>query len=160
MDKEWNCQASRLFNGTIVITDPCYLCESGAVDAQIERSGLVSSTYYGDWGCTLFRAGEEVGEVRRGAERLGRFTADAGMVCVVTLDVAKAMRPDFEEWLKDRPWCATVVRDFDGEVRLMTRQETETWDDDREYTFTELRVRGDGVAGGEEIAFESVQTAL
>lgn len=159
MDKEWNCQASRLFNGTIVITDPCYLCESGAVDAQIERSGLVSSTYYGDWGCTLFRAGEEVGEVRRGAERLGRFTADAGMVCVVTLDVAKAVRPDFEEWLKDRPWCATVVRDFDGEVRLMTRQETETWDDGREYTFTELRVRGDGVAGGEEIAFESVQTA-
>lgn len=155
---DWTCEAHRLFNDTIVITDPCYLSEED-VDDVVMRNGLLGTTYYGDWGCTLFRAGEDVGRIPGNAEELGHFTADAGRVCVVPLDVAKTIRPDFEEWLAERPWCAAVVRDFDGEVRFMVRRKTEEWDDGSVHEDVELRVRGDGTAEGEEIAFESVQTS-
>ncbi len=158
MAKTWKCQASRLFNDTIVITDPCYLSDDD-IDDAVERNGLLSTTYYGDWGCTLFIAGETVGCVGHDAARLGHFTADTGRVCVVSLDTAKSIRPDFEEWLAERPWCAAIVRDFSGEVRFMVSREAETWEDGAEHESVELRVRGDGTAEGEELAFESVQTS-
>jgi hypothetical protein len=48
---------------------------------------------------------------------LGRFCADAGMVCVVYLDELTKINPHFEEWAKKHHWCATIIKDFDGEVQ-------------------------------------------
>lgn len=48
---------------------------------------------------------------------LGRFCADAGMVCVVYLDEILKVNPNFAAWAKEHPWCVTIIKDFDGEVR-------------------------------------------
>ena len=47
---------------------------------------------------------------------LGRFCADAGMVCVVYLNEVLTTNPDFLNWAKTHPWCATIIENFDGEV--------------------------------------------
>ncbi len=46
----------------------------------------------------------------------GEFCADAGEVCVVYLDEALKYNPEFETFIKEHPWCVTVIEDFDGEV--------------------------------------------
>lgn len=46
----------------------------------------------------------------------GEFCADAGEVCVVYLDEAIKYNPEFETFIKEHPWCVTVIEDFDGEV--------------------------------------------
>lgn len=157
---KWECKGKRLFNESIVITDPCYLGYRDPDDEVLRRNGLASITYYGDWGCTVYKTARRVGDVRRGSRKLGTFTADAGMVCVIGLKTAKALKPGFMDWLKEHSWCATVIPNFEGEVRLMTKHEVEVLDDGKEYGFTELHVRGDGNIDGEEASFESVQTSL
>lgn len=47
---------------------------------------------------------------------LGKFCADAGMVCVVYLDEILKVNPNFKEWAEKHPWCATIIEDFDGLV--------------------------------------------
>lgn len=46
----------------------------------------------------------------------GEFCADAGMVCVAYLDEVLKYNPEFETFIKEHPWCVTVIEDFDGEV--------------------------------------------
>lgn len=46
----------------------------------------------------------------------GEFCADAGEVCVVYLDEALIYNPEFETFIKEHPWCVTVIEDFNGEV--------------------------------------------
>lgn len=46
----------------------------------------------------------------------GEFCADAGKVCVVYLEEAIKYNPEFETFIKEHPWCVTVIEDFDGEV--------------------------------------------
>ena len=48
--------------------------------------------------------------------KLGRFCADAGMVCVVYLDEVLKVNPHFKEWVNSHPWCATIIEDFDGDI--------------------------------------------
>lgn len=47
---------------------------------------------------------------------LGRFCADAGMVCVVYLDEVLKVNPGFKKWAEEHTWCATIIEDFDGDV--------------------------------------------
>ena len=47
---------------------------------------------------------------------LGEFCADAGMVCVVYLDEVLKVNPNFQKWAEEHTWCATIIKDFDGEI--------------------------------------------
>ena len=47
---------------------------------------------------------------------LGHFCADAGMVCVVYLDEVLKVNPNFQKWAEEHTWCATIIKDFDGEI--------------------------------------------
>nr|DAX08909.1 MAG TPA: hypothetical protein [Bacteriophage sp.] len=50
-------------------------------------------------------------------KKLGAFCADAGMVAVFLLDEVLIYNPDFSKWIEDRPWCVTVIPNFDGDVQ-------------------------------------------
>ena len=56
---------------------------------------------------------------------LGEFCADAGMVCVVYLDEVLKVNPDFQKWAEEHTWCATIIKDFDGEIHYEVDENTE-----------------------------------
>lgn len=162
------------FDGDVLVTDPCYLRHGGAHEMGRavgwnpdetekfvrDRGGLYSTTYYGDWGCTMYRTKERVvGRIPRNAKILGFFCADAGLVCVVALKHVLERSPRFEDWLNEHGHCGTIIRNFKGKVSLMKR----SWKvklRGHVYTETELRVHGEGTVGGEPILFESKQTSM
>ena len=47
----------------------------------------------------------------------GSFCADAGMVCVVYLDEVLKVNPGIQDLIDKCPHCATVIEDFDGDIR-------------------------------------------
>lgn len=171
---EWTCVAEHSFDGDIVITDPCYIRETSRSfswderEALMKEVGLFSRTYYGDWGCTVFkvREGSTVGQTCRDSAAIGEFCADAGLVCVLDLLDARKIAPDIDKWIVEHDRCATVIRGFKGKVRLMTmttKRWIKDWKDKRKrivYDDVELRVRGDGMKDGNTFCFESVQTSL
>ena len=166
-DNKWKCIGEHEFDGDIVITDPCYINGKGDWDdfeEYCEKHGLISRTFYGDWGCTVFRHDGNVGDVPRRAEKLGEFCADAGMVCVLDMKDVLGWDPCFQKFIDEHAWCVTVIRGFKGRVRLMTFKEkvalNTKFEGRIEYESTELHVRGDGEADGEKLSFESVQTSL
>ena len=125
---EWTCIAEREFDGDIVITDPCYIRETGQrIDWSVHEEwmkefGLCNTTYYGDWGGTVFQAGEDskVGFIGPECKEIGQFCADAGMVCVLDMRDARRMSSDIDKWIAEHGWCATIIKGFRGKVRLMT----------------------------------------
>lgn len=56
---------------------------------------------------------------------IGKFCADAGMVCVLYLDEVLKYNPDFEEEYMGKSWVVTVIKDFDGEVEYVVDKNTE-----------------------------------
>ena len=72
-------------------------------------SYLTSSTIYGDWSCTTFN--KDTGEV------IGDFCADSGMVGVFLLEEVLKYNPDFD-YHKYKPWTTTLIKDFDGEIKI------------------------------------------
>ena len=167
---EWVCIAEREFDGDIVITDPCYIRETGKqIDWDVHEEwmkefGLCNTTYYGDWGCTVFAAMGPVGHEYKDNAKIGEFCADAGMVCVLDMRDARRLSKDFDDWIEKHKWCATVIKGFKGKVRFMTMK-TRRWFKDNQgkrvtYNDTDLRVRGDGMKDGQLFCFESYQTSL
>lgn len=171
--KEWKCIGEHIFtkNTDVLITDPCYLMygergESmplGELESWCKEHGLISRTFYGDWGCTVFGAKSKVGHPNTDI-KLGRFCADAGMVCVLDMDDVRARFPDIDKFVEERSWCAAVIKGFCGHVRLMTmtrrmsfkdKEGKKTW-----YNDTELRIHGVGTINSVYAAFESVQTSM
>lgn len=69
---------------------------------------MTHSTLYGDWSCTVYNKDTE--------KPIGEFCADAGLVSVFLLDEVRAYNPDIDNWVKEHPWCATVIKDFNGTV--------------------------------------------
>lgn len=163
---EWKCIGEKFFDGDVIITDPCYLKRNNSweyVENFCEVTGLISGTFYGDWGCTVYKTNEKIGNVNDECEEIGNFCADAGMVCVLTLERALLLDPDFEKWIDDHSWCVTRINNFRGDIRLMTLTEKRKLNTQKgcvEYEDTELRVRGDGNVDGESMSFESVQTSM
>ena len=171
--KEWVCIAEREFDGDILITDPCYvnLREVGiqidwdSREAWIKKRGLFNTTYYGDWGCTVYTVEPDsrVGYIGPDSEYVGKFCADAGLVCVLDMRDARKISPDIDGWIAGHEWCATIIKGFRGRVRLMT-QTSKKWyvyeGTRKYYDDTELRVRGDGTVDGKPFGFESMQTSL
>lgn len=54
----------------------------------------------------------------------GEFCADAGMVCVAYLDDVLKYNPEFETFIREHPWCVTVIEDFDGEVEESVEEDS------------------------------------
>lgn len=104
--------------GDIVITDPCYINHSINFNIKnietnigiLNEPNIISSTLYGDWSCSVINLSNN--------EKIGEFCADAGMVIVCTLKDAVSLNQEFEKWVEEHPWCATIIRDFDGEVEI------------------------------------------
>lgn len=57
--------------------------------------------------------------------KLGRFCADAGMVCVVYLDEILKVNPTFKQWAQEHPWCVTIIPDFDGDIEYEVDDNTD-----------------------------------
>ena len=119
-DKERN------YNGSIVITDPCYLIpeldyndpnysekydkiRDDIYDCIAKHNYLLNSTIYGDWSCTTYDS--------KTKKPIGQFGADGGEVCVVPLDMAIKFNPDLKDYIFDNP-SFTVIPDFKGKVQI------------------------------------------
>ena len=137
------------FKGDIIITDPCYIikddkdddwdkcCCGDAMEELGIKHYMCRDTIYGDWSCTTYNSDTK--------EAIGEFCADAGLVAVFLLDEVLKYNPEFDLW-KARPWTATLIKDFDGEVDFEVRE----IDDDFEVS----------VVGRGNINFETRQTGL
>ena len=168
---KWQCIKRASFNGDIVITDPCYLRHGGGEENKMlspenweawmtENGGLINTTYYGDWGCTVFKTSNiAAGGNLLKKDAIGEFCADAGMVCVIDMKNVLKLSPKFEDWLKEHSWCGTVIRGFKGTIALFAKS-TKVKCRMGTYDSTSLRVRGDGEMNGEVISFESKQTSM
>lgn len=92
-------------NKNIIITDPCYIfgdyCEAENKDV------LMRDTIYGDWSCTTYNSETKT--------EIGKFCADAGMVCVVETDNAMI---DHEKLMKLPSFCRTIIENFTGTVYI------------------------------------------
>ena len=169
----WIVHKSAHFEGDILITDPCYL-HLGAKDRDdigwdpdetqswIENNGgLYNRTYYGDWGCTVFKVDwDMLGKDKfNDAPVVGKFCADAGLVCVVPLVVVASRYPNIDKWHERSMECATILFNFSGRIDMVTRDVCYQLNNDQVWS-KELRIRGNGTLGGKNILFESMQTSL
>ena len=57
--------------------------------------------------------------------KLGKFCADAGMVCVVYLDEILKVNPAFKQFAQEHPWCVTIIPDFDGDIEYEVDDNTD-----------------------------------
>ena len=129
---------------------------------------ISKSTIYGDWGCTTYQTEEEPKELLESILRvlndnleneeykdnklhildegkaIGGFCADAGYVGVFLLDEILEYNPKWESWIKEHSWCATIIKDFEGEV---------------EYYIDKVN-GGAHIVGTGSINFYTVQTEL
>lgn len=121
------------FKGDIVITDPCYFEYWEHKDMFTDNLGR--NTIYGDWSCTVYNTDTD--------EVLGKFCADAGYVGCYYLDEVLKAYPDFA---KMGDWTRTIIKDFDGIVRMPTVVTNNDY-----YTYVE---------GIGNINFRSIQTGL
>ena len=124
------------FDGDIVITDPCYVmrrdrngdwercCHGDDMEVFGFRHYLTEFTIYGDWSCTTYlgELSERESHADFSPERvLGTFCADSGLVSVFYLEDILRYNPNFvSKFLEKSPWTATIVRDFHGEIELVT----------------------------------------
>ena len=122
-------------NDNIIITDPCYLKEFKKNDEWIKfnrkckpmeneyaprfyNDGVIfaSDTLFGDWSCTVYNCTykefknrcKRKQKIKKG-DVLGKFCADAGMVCVFS-----EKNYSIEDDLGD--WCYTRIPNFTGTV--------------------------------------------
>lgn len=115
---------------------------------------MTSTTYYGDWGCTVYNIKTD--------QKLGEFCADSGMVGVFNLEEVLMYNPDFKKFIEEHPWCVTVIENFNGNVEFEIK-ETPGGVIDKDgnghrkgevWTNKELSVVGKG-----NIEFRSLQTS-
>lgn len=110
------------FDGDILITDPCYLKDNNEMYSEdidllydmVEKYGMWRDTIYGDWSCSTFDADTK--------NRIGRFCADSGNVCVIPLNDVLKFNPNFTYHIK-REWTTTWIKDFHGDVRFIVNEE-------------------------------------
>jgi hypothetical protein len=107
------------FKGNIIITDPCYIIDEENTDdwddceygCNMEELGITNyicrDTLYGDWSCTVFDTVNE--------NKIGNFSADAGMVAVFLLDEVLKYNPHFN-YHTEKPNTTTLIKNFDGDV--------------------------------------------
>ena len=124
------------FDGTIVITDPCYIlpdndrekndqdweiCDNGHDMEKLIKTNnyICESTIYGDWSCTCWKGAEVPQEDCGEEKKYGKFCADDGQVFVAMLDDIISYNPNFLTELKTCRWCATIIENFHGDVEYI-----------------------------------------
>lgn len=141
--------------GDIVITDPCYTTNSWCNGFDPYSLPLCRDTIYGDWSCTTYNKEEK--EDRE----IGQFCADAGMVCVDTLDNILVRKPTFLEEYPE--WCRTIIPNFKGKVKIEVVCVNKEKDEEQFDIFNyEVRIVGDGCdkKTGKSYNFYTTQTGL
>lgn len=104
------------FEGTIIITDPCYIVK----DEDYKRADygrnlnilgfstfLIAYTGFGNWDNNI---------TKNNGEHLGSFCADSGQVCVVLEQELKKYNPNF--FLKYASRAYAKVEDFEGDIEI------------------------------------------
>lgn len=92
------------------------------VEAQIEEiSNIYSEMWdaeeqYGEDSLQVEAYDDKLADVTADTKEIGHFCADAGLVAVFLLDEVLKYNPDFTKWMKEHSWCATLIKDFDGDV--------------------------------------------
>ena len=159
------------FDGSLLITDPCYIERSGTEDWEkcncgyaMEALGITHymtrDTIYGDWSCTVFNTDTET--------PIGQFCADAGLVSVFLLDEVLKYNPTYDDF-KAKPYVATVIPDFKGTVQFVVEHDEGVYEEDttwckagEKWEDFSVCVVGHGVnkVTGEPINFRSGQTGF
>lgn len=156
--KECNdCNVSAIFNGeSVLITDPCYfikgedwkcMCDIMANNAEVQEfllnklgiNGFSVGTKYGDWVCDLYKV--KLNEalpylLKRDyssfyssfEESEGRFCADSGCVCVVSLNDAKKYNESLVQKVVEDGKIGAIVKDFSGVAKFLdVKGKTNAW---------------------------------
>lgn len=167
------------FDGSIIITDPCYIiraehhgtksltdddwesCDYGSnMEALGIKKYMTRDTLYGDWSCTTFNTDT--------GEPIGEFCADAGLVSVFDLSEVLAYNPDFDYHIQ-RKWTTTLIENFKGTVQFVVKHvkgvhedTTEWWNKGDEWEDYEVEVVGHGInkVTGDPINFVGRQTGF
>lgn len=122
---------------------------------------ITRDTIFGDWTCSVIQTDDE--------SHLGMFGADTGMVTVASLNEVLKYNPNFIDWVDKHKWCATIIRDFKGEVSFVVREDSWIWEDDGSYhkkgevgTDYCVEVVGSGVdvSTNQPFNFKSMQSAF
>ena len=111
-------------NEDIVITDPCYVIRNDkdtndwrksdygfnmeALGSFTTNKYATANTIFGDWGCTTYDTDTK--------EEIGQFSAEAGLVSVFSLKQIQKYNPEYDP--TEHPWCATLIKNFTGDVTL------------------------------------------
>ena len=110
----------RQFEGTLVITDPCYFVKDEDWKKSIYGASLIdfgintyitADTGFGDWQNSI---------IDNKHHFLGHFCADSGQVTIALLEEIKKYNPNFKEILKEQPNIATIIPNFKGNVSVDT----------------------------------------
>lgn len=114
----------------------------------MEKLGLetfiVCSTIYGDWSCTTYNTLTK--------EKLGEFCADSGQVGIFLMDEVLKYNPD----LNLPSHCATIIKNFDGHVRVNKKNLGKFVLDGEEYDDIVAEVEGIS----KTLNFKSAQTGF
>jgi hypothetical protein len=111
------------FDGTIVITDPCYLrgpndlwdkpdvdiLNGDGIDKYGFTTYIWTATIYGDWSCSVV---DDYGDL------LGNFCADSGMVGVFLLDEITKHNPDYNIESEIKNGSACRIENFNGNIEI------------------------------------------
>ena len=123
----------------VLITDPCYVMED--YRSKIAKPhGILEDTLYGDWSCTVFKASDYKECYNNSV--VGEFCADAGLVCIIDLEYARANsnKPyGIDHWLEEHYWCGTIIDDFTGRFDVVdVTYEHERDGEPKQYTGREI----------------------
>ena len=47
---------------------------------------------------------------------MGKFSSNSGFICVFNMEDVRKYNPDFETQLKTKPWIATIINNFEGDI--------------------------------------------
>ena len=119
-------------------------CCGGAMGKLGIETSIVCDTIYGDWSCTTYNSLTK--------EKLGEFCADSGQVGIFLMSEVLAYNPD----LNLPKHCATIIKNFDGHVRVNKKNNGKYTYDGEEYD--DIVAEVEGVSN--TLNFKSAQTGF
>lgn len=119
-------------------------CCGNAMEELGLNTFIVCDTLYGDWSCTVRNSLTK--------EKLGEFCADSGQVGIFLMSEVLAYNPD----LNLPKHCATIIKNFDGHVRVNKKNNGKFILDGEEYD--DIVAEVEGVSN--TLNFKSAQTGF
>lgn len=108
-------------------------------------------TIFGDWSCTVINNETQ--------KSIGSFCADSGMVCVAEINEWKRYSPDVDKWAAEHDWCATIIKNFEGDIWFEVENTSFEEETDGQMRVVEdytVHVVGSGTKDGAPFSFKSV----